>query len=189
MTATLLDATGVQLAEVLPADPRRLPASTQLTFDGLGQPDGIYTIVLTAVDAGGVSVSEQLQIAITRTLGAAALSPAVLTPNGDGGADELTGELPARRSRRPCGCGCCATDKWVATPLHGAAPAGPAEPHLGRHQARRQTPDGSYTAVIEATDAVGTAIVSLAVPVGRAPAGDQARAPARCASGSPRRPR
>ena len=50
--------------------------STRSTFDGLGQPDGVYTIVLTAIDAAGISVTSQLQIAITRTLSSPALKPA-----------------------------------------------------------------------------------------------------------------
>ena len=51
--------------------------------------------------------------------------------------------------------------KWVATPYTGTLPAGPQS--LGWNGAKRvgKTLDGSYTAVIDATDAVGTATVSL----------------------------
>ena len=51
--------------------------------------------------------------------------------------------------------------KWVATPFTGPLPAGPQS--LGWNGAKRvgKTLDGSYTAVIDATDAVGTATVSL----------------------------
>ena len=66
---TLHDAAGVQLATI--GTPARLAAGEHsFTFDGLGQPDGIYTLVVTAVDALGVSVTSQLTIAITRTLAA-----------------------------------------------------------------------------------------------------------------------
>ena len=51
--------------------------------------------------------------------------------------------------------------KWVATPYTGTLAAGPQS--LGWNGAKRvgRTLDGSYTAVIDATDAVGTATVSL----------------------------
>ena len=73
VTATLLDAAGVQLGTL--GTPGKLAAGEHsLTFDGLGQPDGVYTIVVTAVDAVGVTVASQLTIAVTRTLAGAALA-------------------------------------------------------------------------------------------------------------------
>ena len=61
---------GAQLAELGAAGARRGREHT-LTFDGLGQPDGVYTIVLTAVDATGISVTSSCRSTITRTLGRA----------------------------------------------------------------------------------------------------------------------
>ena len=159
VTATLLDATGLQLAEILP--PTRLPAGEHaFTFDGLGQPDGVYTAVLAAVDSAGTSVSQQLQISVTRTLGSVSLAPAVFTPNGDGRGDELavTFQLatPATVRLRVLRDG-----KWVATPFTGPLDAGPQS--IGWDGAKRVgvAPDGSYAAVIEATDTVGTTTISL----------------------------
>ena len=159
VTATLLDATGLEVAEILPST--QLPAGEQaFSFDGLGQPDGVYTVVLTAVGSGGISVSQQLQIAVTRTLGSAALAPAVFTPNGDGKGDELrvTFQLaaPATVRLRVLWDG-----KWVATPFAGPLEAGLQT--IGWDGAKRVgvAPDGPYTAVIEATDTVGTAAISL----------------------------
>lgn len=159
VTATLLDATGLQLAEILP--PTRLSAGEHtLTFDGLGQPDGVYTIVLAAVGSAGLSVSQQLQISVTRTLGSAALAPAVFTPNGDGKADELrvTFQLAAPATVR---LRVLRDGTWVATPFAGPLAAG--FQSIGWDGAKRVgvAPDGSYAAVVEATDAVGTATVSL----------------------------
>ena len=121
-------------------------------------PDG--RLLVTAVDAVGVSVSSRLTIAITRTLAAAALQPALLTPNGDGNGDALTVTfqlaVPATVRLRVL-----RDDEWVATPYTGALPAGPQT--LGWNGAKRvgKTLDGSYTAVIDATDPIGTATVSL----------------------------
>ena len=136
------------------------PGEHTLAFDGLGQPDGVYTVVLTAIDAAGVTVTGQLQIASRRTLVAPALKPAVFTPNGDGVADALavTFQLAAPASVR---LRVLRDGKWVATPSRARSPAGPQS--LAWNGAKRvgKTPDGSYEAVLEATDAVGTATVSL----------------------------
>ena len=159
VTATLLDASGAQLAVVLPAT-RVTAGEHSFAFDGLGQPDGAYTIVLSAIDTAGSSVTRQLQIAITRTLGSAALEPAVLTPNGDGNADELTVTfqlaVPATVRLRVLRDG-----KWVATPFSGPLQAGPQS--IGWNGSKRsgRALDGPYAAVIEATDAFGTATISL----------------------------
>jgi hypothetical protein len=157
VTATLLDANGAQLAVVVP--PIRVAAGEQtLTFDGLGQPDGVYSLVLSAVDAAARSVSSQIQIVVSRTLGAASLAPAVLTPNGDGSADELRVSfqlaVPATVRLRVLRDG-----KWVATPFSGPLPAGPQS--LAWNGTRRvgRTLDGPYAAVVEAADAVGTSMV------------------------------
>jgi len=159
VTVTLHDAAGVQLATL--GTPGKLATGEHsFTFDGLGQPDGIYTIVVTAVDPLGVSVASQLTIAITRTLVGAALEPAVLTPNGDGNGDALTVTFelvaPATVRLRVLRDG-----KWVATPYTGALGAGPQS--IGWNGAKRtgKTLDGSYTVAVDATDAIGTATVSL----------------------------
>src|SRR5262249_32788229 len=114
VTATLLDANGVQLGTI--GAPARVGGGDHTPdFDGLGQPDGIYTIVLTAVDTVGTSVTGQVQVAITRTLAAVSLEPAVLTPNGDGAGDMLTVRFqlsaPATVRLRILRDG-----NWVATP-------------------------------------------------------------------------
>ena len=159
VTATLLDAAGVQLGTL--GTPGKLAAGEHsFTFDGLGQPDGIYTIVVTAVDAVGVSVSSQLTIAVTRTL-AASSAPAV-APDAERRRQRRRTDrhLPARGAGD--GASPRAPRRQVGRdPVHGSLPAGPQS--LGWNGAKRvgRTLDGSYTAVIDATDAVGTATVSL----------------------------
>jgi len=159
VAATLLDPTGIQLAEILPST--RLAAGEHtLSFDGLGQPDGLYTVVVSATDPAGISVSQQLQIAITRTLGSASLTPAVFTPNGDGQADELrvTFQLAAPATVR---LRVLRDGKWVATPFVGPLAAGLQTISWDGAKRVGVARDGSYTAVIDATDTVGTASISL----------------------------
>ena len=160
VTATLLDAAGVQLGTL--GTPAKLAAGEHsFTFDGLGQPDGVYTIVVTAVDAVGVSVIEPADDRDHANARRRRRSqPALLTPNGDGNGDALTVTFqlaaPATVRLRVLRDG-----KWVATPFTGPLPAGPQS--IGWNGAKRvgKTLDGSYAAVIDATDAVGTATVSL----------------------------
>ena len=84
----------------------------------------------------------------------------MLTPNGDGVADALavTFQLAAPASVR---LRMLRDGKWVATPYTGALPAGPQSLAWNGARTSGKTPDGSYEAVLEATDAVGTAVVSL----------------------------
>jgi flagellar hook assembly protein FlgD len=159
VTVTLLDAAGVQLAAI--GAPARFAAGPHtFTFDGLGQPDGVYTLVVSAVDATGVSVSSRLEIVVTRTLASAALDPALLTPNGDGNGDQLTVTFqlaaPATVRLRVLRDG-----KWVATPYTGSLLAGPQSISWNGTKRVGKTLDGSYTAVVDATDTIGTGTISL----------------------------
>ncbi len=159
VTATLLDATGGELAAVLPATLE--PAGQHsLAFDGLGQPDGSYTILITATDSSGAAVSLQTPLSITRTLGSVALAPAIFTPNGDGIGDELqmTFQLAAPAAVR---LRVMRDGIWVATPFSGPLAAGPQSLTWDGSKRVGSAPDGSYTAVVEATDTVGTASASL----------------------------
>ena len=84
----------------------------------------------------------------------------VLTPNADGSADELTVTFqlatPATVRLRVLRDG-----KWVATPFFGPMPEGFQSVAWNGAKRVGRTLDGSYTAVIEATDLFGTAAVSL----------------------------
>jgi len=159
VTATLLDANGVQLG-TLGTSGKLAAGQHSLAFDGLGQPDGVYTVVVTAVDALGVTVSSQLTIAITRTLSAAAAAPALLTPNGDGKGDRLaiTFQLAAPATVR---LRVLRDGKWVATPFTGPLQPGPQTLTWNGARLVGRTLDGAYTANVDATDAIGTATVAL----------------------------
>ena len=129
-------------------------------FDGLGRPDGRYTVVIGATGLDGVTVSQQLELAVSRTLGPASLEPSVFTPNGDGTGDALTVsfELAAPASVR---LRVLRDGAWVATPFTGPLPAGAQT--VGWDGVKRvgRARDGSYTAVLDVTDTIGTSEVSL----------------------------
>jgi hypothetical protein len=159
ISATVLDADGVQLAPL--GAPARLAAGAHtLRFDGLGQPDGLYTVVITATGTDGLSVTQQLQIAVSRTLGAVSLAPPLLSPNGDGKDDELTVtfQLAAAATVR---LRVLREGKWVATPFTGPLGPGPQTLRWSGTRSSGTVRDGAYTAVLEATDVVGTSQASL----------------------------
>ncbi len=159
VTVTLLDAAGQQLAELTPATAQP-PGEHTLSFDGLGQPDGVYTIVVTAVGADGVSVTRQALVTVTRTLALASVRPAVLSPNGDGKGDTLVVSFqlaaPAVVRLRVLREGV-----WVATPFAGALQAGRQTISWDGRKRIGKPRDGAYSAVVDATDTVGSTAVGL----------------------------
>ena len=134
----------------------------QVAIDGSVYPDGHYLVVVLARSPAGLGVQTTLPLAISRTLGTVSASPSVLSPNGDGRADTLTIGFslasPAQVRIRVLRDG-----RWVATPLSASLPAGPQSFVWDGTRAGGGTlRDGSYTASVDVTDAVGT--VSYAVP-------------------------
>ncbi|MSO95047.1 MAG: hypothetical protein EXQ81_04540 [Thermoleophilia bacterium] len=159
VTATLLDATGAQVVEIVP--PTRLPAGEHtFSFDGSGQPDGVYGIVVRATDARGFVVMEQLQMTVIRTLGPSSVSPPIFTPNGDGKGDALRVSFfltaPATVRLRVLHEGV-----WVATLFNGPLQAGKQTITWDGTKRLGAAPDGDYTAVVEVTDTTGTIAATL----------------------------
>ncbi len=156
---TLLDAGGAQLTQLL--DPVLQPAGEHtLSFDGLGLPDGSYSIAVTATAADGTRASRTITVRLTRTLGSVAVSPAVFSPSRAGGPSRLAVSFrlaaPATVRVRVLREG-----KWVATPFSGPLQAGPQTVTWDGSKRVGRALDGSYTAVVEAADPVGTASVGL----------------------------
>ncbi len=156
---TLLDAAGAVVTQLL--EPVRRPAGPQtLIFDGLGLPDGVYTVVVTAIGDDGVRVTSPVTVRLTRTLGQATLAPVLFAPGATGRPRRLdvAFQLAASAAVR---VRILRDGRWVATPFAGALAQGPQL--VGWDGAKRsgRALDGSYTAVVEATDAVGTALIAL----------------------------
>jgi hypothetical protein len=159
VSATLLDTVGAVVAELLPPTRRQAGEST-LAFDPVEVADGAYTVLLQARGDDGTQVSTSITAFVTRTLGAARVTPAAFSPNGDGRADRLqvSFELgaPALVSVRVLREG-----RWVATPLVGERGPGPVTVSWDGAKRVGRSRDGSYAAIVEATDAVGTAHIEL----------------------------
>ena len=129
-----------------------------VVVDGTPYSDGRYTVVVTAVTASGKQAQAVLPLVISRTLGVVSVTPATFSPNGDGRLDTLRIAFslasPAQaRVRIVRGDG-----RVLATPMPTASlPAGPQRVVWdGTTSTGSVVPDGTYQAVVDVTDAVGT---------------------------------
>jgi hypothetical protein len=159
VTVTLLDASGQQLGELMPATTQPAGEHT-LSFDGLGQPDGVYTIVVTATGTDGTPVTLQTHVTVTRTLGLASVQPAVFSPNGDGKGDTLVVRFQLA-APAAVGVRVLREGRWVATPFSGPLQAGAQTVSWDGAKRIGKPRDGAYSAIVDATDAVGATAVTL----------------------------
>ena len=131
-----------------------------IRFDPAVLPDGVFKIELLATATGGRQATATTQLAVSRTLGDVRPVRIAFSPNADGRADriafsfELTGRAEVRLRILKQG-------KWVATPFKG-----PLEPGVRKVEwdgAKRvgRLLDGTYDAVVEATDAFATSTVAV----------------------------
>ena len=154
----VLDVLGAQVATFPKAWKRA--GEHVLRFDPAPLPDGIFRIELAANATGGRVATSSTQLAVTRTLGNAAVTRLAFSPNADGRADQIAFTFaltaPAEVRLRILKNG-----KWVATPF-----AGPLEPGVRKvdwNGVKRvgKLVDGMYEAVLEATDPIATSTVAL----------------------------
>ncbi len=159
VTVTVLDTGSSPVAVLQNALSEPVGVHT-VAFDGAGLPDGSYAIRIEAVDLSGKLVSATIDVLVTRTLGAASVSPVVFSPNGDGRSDSLAVrfELAAAAVVR---VRILRAGAWVATPFSGELAAGLRIVRWDGSKRVGKLLDGSYTAVVEATDATTTSVLSL----------------------------
>ena len=131
-----------------------------VTLDASALPDGIYHVEVAALATGGRQAVGTTQIAVTRTLGSLQAARSAFSPNADGRADrivfrfELTGPAEVRLRILKDG-------KWVATPFAGPLETGVRTVDWDGAKRVGRLVDGSYEAVVEATDAVTTATIAV----------------------------
>ncbi len=160
MTVQVVDALGGVAATVIDRVWMRAGRHS-VVVDGAGLVDGRYTVVVTARTAAGGEVLAVVPLTISRTLGEVVASPDHFSPNGDGRRDRLEVQFslaaPADVRVRIVRDGA-----WVATPLVASLLPGPHRLLWDGSRTSGRVRDGSYSAVVEASDAIGT--VSFAAP-------------------------
>ena len=160
VTVQMVDELGGVVATVVDRVWMRAGGHTAVV-DGIGLADGRYRVVVTARTAAGAEALAVVPLTISRTLGLVSAVPDPFSPNGDGRRDQLEVRFslaaPADVRVRIVRDGA-----WVVTPFLFSFPPGPQRLVWDGSRKYETVRDGSYSAVVEATDLVGT--VSFAVP-------------------------
>jgi hypothetical protein len=160
LTAEVADGAGVVVATIVDRVWTRAGLHT-VTVEGDTLSDGLYSIVLTARTATGLEVQRIVPLIVSRTLGLVTVTPGAFSPNGDGRRDRLEVRFsltaPADVRVRIVREG-----RWVASPFATSYRSGSHRLVWNGARASGQLRDGPYSAVLEATDGIGT--VSAEVP-------------------------
>jgi hypothetical protein len=156
----------VKVTDVLGAEVASIPKSWKragehaVRFDPAPLADGIFRIELTANATGGRVAAASTQLAVTRTLGEGTATRLAFSPNADGRADQISFRFrlaaPAEVKVRILKDG-----KWVATPFAGPLAPGLLKVDWDGTKRLGRLLDGSYEAVIEATDPIATSRLSI----------------------------
>jgi hypothetical protein len=159
LTITVVDSLGLTVATVVDRRWTRAAPRT-VTVAGAALPDGRYQIVFTARTALGLEAQRSVPLNVSRTLGRVSLSSEVFSPNADGRNDSLEIRFalaaPANVRVRIVREG-----RWVATPVNAAYPAGAHVLAWNGARGRGTLRDGSYSVIVESTDAVATVAAEL----------------------------
>ncbi len=160
VTVQVVDAIGGVVATVVDRVWMRAGGHS-VVVDGAPLFDGRYTVVVTARTAAGAEVLAVVPLTVSRTLGLVSAAPDLFSPNGDGRRDRLEVRFslaaPADVRVRIVRDGA-----WVATPFLFSFLLGPQRLVWDGSRGYGTVRDGSYSAVVEASDSIGT--VSFAVP-------------------------
>jgi hypothetical protein len=159
VTVRLLDTLGAEVATIAPKAWRRAREHA-VRFDPSALVDGVYQIEVTAAAGGGLQTTATRQLAVSRTLGDVRAARLAFSPNADGRADriafrfQLTGPAAVRLRILKQG-------KWVATPFAGLLDTGVRQVEWDGAKRVGRLLDGTYDAVVEATDAFATSTVAV----------------------------
>jgi len=160
VTVEVVDAGGVTVATVV--DRMWTRAGTHsVTIDATSLPDGTYNVLVRARTPEGLEVETVVPLRVSRTLGLVAVTPSLFSPNEDGRNDRLAvsfsltvaADVRIRIVR---------DGRWVASPHSASYQPGAYSVEWNGARAAGRLRDGTYTAVVEATDVVvGTVSAEL----------------------------
>ena len=159
VTVKARDGLGAEVATVAAKTWKRA-GEHALRFDPAALPDGIFQLELHATATGGRQATVTTQLAVSRTLGDVRAARLAFSPNADGRADRIAFRFelaaPAQIRLRILKQG-----KWVATPFAGPLEAGLRQIEWDGAKRVGRLLDGTYDAVVEATDAVTTSRIAV----------------------------
>ena len=151
VTATLARTDGTVVATLF--SERRSAGKSTFTVDADNVPDGHYLIVLDAV-AGKTNVTADVPLLVDRTIAKLVVSPAAISPNGDGRNDTLTisFQLAAPAAVR---VSISQASKTVADVFDGTLSPGPQSYVWNGTSSGQRARDGVYAAVVTTTTELG----------------------------------
>jgi N-acetylmuramoyl-L-alanine amidase len=161
VTATLDAADGRDLGTLFTQ--MRTAGTHTFSFSADAVPDGRYAIVLSASD-GKTTVMRTLRVTVDRTLSDLRLTPAAISPNGDGRDDTAMLVFTLARTaavhvdvRRGAGS--------LATLLDATEQAGPQSLTWNGTASQQRVSDGSYGIVVTVTTSIGKTTYTLPLRV------------------------
>jgi N-acetylmuramoyl-L-alanine amidase len=159
VTAMLQTELGLDIAALFSGSRPAGPQSFR--WNGAGYLDGRYRIALTARGAGGRTVTGVTNVAISRTLVGFGVTPAAISPNGDGRLDLATVSF---RLAVPAAARVVVRQGLLelATLFDGSLPAGP-QAYVWPGELR----DGDYEVALTLTDATGPFTQALPLRIDR----------------------
>jgi hypothetical protein len=160
VTVEVVDTAGTGVATVVDRVWTRAGAHTA-SVDGAALPDGQYAVVIRARTTTSPEVTAISSLVVSRTLGLVSVTPQAFSPNGDGRLDRLDVRF-ALTAPATVRVRIFRDDAWIASPFVGSLAAGAQRVLWDGSKRLGRIRDGSYSAVVEVTDAIGT--VSFGVP-------------------------
>ena len=166
VTVTLTDDVGNTLATLFTGVMSK--GAHSFVWNQIGVPDGRYRITIGARGSSGKEVSSTTSFYVDRTLAHVRVTPAVISPNGDGRVEtaslsfSLSTAAVVKVEVRRAG-------KLLAKLFQDTPPAGTFEVPWDGKVGGRAVADGSYELVVGATDSLTTVIQRAVVAVDRTP--------------------
>jgi hypothetical protein len=161
LTVEVADASGLVAATVVNRVWTRA-GDHSVAIDPSGLPDGVYSAVVRAYTPTSPEIVATAALTVSRTLGLVSVTPGLFSPNGDGTLDRVEVRF-ALTAAATVTVRIVRDGRWVAAPMISQAlTAGEQRVVWDGTRSDGRLRDGTYTASVEVTDAVGT--VSFGVP-------------------------
>jgi flagellar hook assembly protein FlgD len=161
VTVEVVDAAGISVATIVDRVWTRA-GSHAATIDASSLPDGVYSVVVSARSPAGLELETIAPLLVSRTLGLVALTPSLFSPNGDGRNDLIAVSFSLTRAADVT-VRIVRDGRWVASPHSASYEPGAHAFEWNGARVAGPLRDGTYAAVLEATDAV-VGMVSVEVP-------------------------
>lgn len=165
VSAFVLDQSGTVVAQTLFTDQKQSARPLAFTWDPAALADGRYRFVVSARLTTGEQSTAGLDVLVVRTLALLTVTPAVISPNGDGVQDTTTISFTLAKPALVTLRLLAADGSTQAQPFSGQLPSGPQQVTWDGNGPAGRLPDGTYVAQITADDGSGAIVQQAQVVV------------------------